>query len=288
MPDPLLEDGLRFERTGALDDALVAYRGAAQSASDATVRAEALTHSADVHRARCEWEEALTTARQAQRIARNARLEDLYTDAMIAEANVHTCRGEYRLALPVYEHIAESSANARHRGIALQNIGTIRAQSGQPRAAERAFSESLGNFHKAEYSRGVAMALNNLGRLSLEGNDSERAIALLEHAVLEAKKCGDTDLVALASMNLASGLFAAGDRDRAQELAMSSLGYFAECRNHWREIECLRLVGQINECREEPVEARRCYDRALLLAQQMGSEVEARLTRDRIDAMPRH
>src|SRR2546423_12260322 len=170
MPDALelIADGVRAERAGALDRALESYQAAASSAVDADVRAEALTREADVHRTRCDWERGLQAARDAQEIARASQLTNRLCEAVIAEANVLLCRGDFPAAIPKFKEIGSGRLAARLRGIALQNLGSIYAQSGQSGAAERAFSESLGNFHKAGYARGEAIALNNLGRLAID------------------------------------------------------------------------------------------------------------------------
>jgi tetratricopeptide (TPR) repeat protein len=284
----LIAEGVRAERLGALDRALEAYQAAATSAVEPAIRAEALTRQADVFRTQCSWDLAVAAAREAQEVARLAGLSELMAEAMIAEANVHMSQGDFSTAMPKLQEIASTSNDPRLRGIALQNIGSVHAQSGQPRAAERAFGESLGNFHKAGYSRGEAIALNNLGRLALDSNDPVRARPLLERALGIAREVEDSELCALAGLNLASALCAAGEVDYAQDLAMSALGYFAGCHNSWREIECLRLIGDINLKCEDIANAARCYDLALKLAEQIGSEVEMRLSRERLAALPAH
>lgn len=289
MPDAveLLAEGVRAERLGALERALEAYRGAASSAVDADTRAEALTHQADVHRTQCDWDQGVAAARTAQDIARQAQLPQRLAEAVIAEANILICLGDFGAAIPKLEALAADSPDARVRGIAMQNLGSIHAESGQLGAAERAFGESLGNFQQAGYARGEAIALNNLGRLALDSKDPARARSLLERALTLARDVEDSDLAALASLNLAWALCADGDLDRSQDLVMAALGYFADCHNRWREIECLRLIGDINERCENFDNAARCYECALRLAEQIGSEPEMRATRDRLAALGR-
>ena len=284
----LIADGVRAERAGALDRALESYVAAAESGfSDPDVRAEALTRQADVLRSQCEWDAALKAALTAQRVAAEAGLSQRLHEATIAETNVLMARGELNTARPKLEHVVAVSTDPKMRGIALQNLGTIHAQSGHPRAAERAFGESLGNFQKAGYSRGEAIALNNLGRLALDANDAVRARPLLQRALDIAREIEDGDLGALAGLNLAWTLCATGDADRAQDLAMAALGYFAGCNNRWREIECFRLIGEINERCEDLANAARCYGIALSFAEQIGCEPEIRVTRDRLAALAR-
>ncbi len=283
----LIADGVRAERAGLLDRALLAFQTAADTSTEPDVRAEALTHLADVLRARCEWDGAIDAARSAQEIARHAGLHERAGDAVIAEVNVLMSRGDFATALPRLESMLASLRDPRRRGIALQNIGSIHAQSGQQLTAQRAFEASLESFRTARYARGEAIALNNLGRLALDAEDSNSARPLLEQAVQLARDEDDLELAALAGLNLASALCLQGEVDWAQDLAMASLGYFSDCKNHWREIECLRLIGDINVRCEDIHNASRCYDLALKLAEQVGSEMEVRLTRERIAALPK-
>jgi tetratricopeptide (TPR) repeat protein len=281
----ILADGVRAERAGALDRALELYRSVAASSADPDTLADAYSHEADIHRARCDWDAALAAARRAQQIADDAGLLQRHAEALNAEANVLMCTGDFVNAAAKYELIAAKSMDPRLCGIAMQNLGSIYAQCGQPRAAERAFSESLSSFRKAGYKRGQAIALNNLGRLALDSNDCSQARLLLEAALNLARQEEDHDLAALASLNLAGAHCVEGALDRAQDLAMAAMGYFSDCANRFREIECLRLIGDINLKLEDRPNAERCYRLALNLAEQIGSEPESKLTLDKLSAL---
>lgn len=283
----LLADGVRAERSGALDRALFCYQSVADTCADPDLKAEALTRQADVLRARCDWQAALDAARRAQGVAEGASppLLDRLAEAVNAEANVLLCTGDFVAAAAKYELIAAKARDARLRGIALQNLGSVYAQCGQPIAAERAFTESLEQFQSSGYKRGQAIALNNLGRLALDSRDCARARPLLSQALTIARDEEDHDLSALASLNLAAALCDEGQLDRAQDLAMAALGYFSDCANRWREVECLRLIGDINAKCEDRDNAARCYHLALNLAEQIGSEPEMQITRERLAAL---
>ena len=288
MPQPseLIAEGVRAERAGALDRALEHFRAAAERASDPAMKAKAFTHTADVLRERCEWDVALASARQARRFAEAAGVDLLVYEARIAEANVLMCRGDFDGAEPLFSTIAASAVDPRIRGIALQNIGSMYAQRGNQPAAECAFSESLASFEAAGYARGEAIALNNLGRLALDTGRCDIARGILDRALLLAREVEDAELAALASVNLAWAHCELGEVDRSQDLAMAALGYFSECNNRWREIECFRLIGIINEKCEDIANAKRCYELALNLAEQIGSEREIETTRKHIMALP--
>ena len=281
-----LELGIRAERSGALDRALDAYREAAES-DDPDTRAEALTRQADVHREQCEWDRGIEVAQAAQAVAERAGLQQRVVEAIVAEANILMSRGDFVRAMPRFRDIVESSADSRLRGIALQNIASMLAQLGQYGAAERSFRESLGHFQKAGYDRGQAIAWNNLGRLALDQKDASGALPHLHRALQGAKALGDLELEAIANQNLALAEFHLGNLERADDLVTQAVGYFAQCNNQWRQIECLRLLGGINEQRDHLQDARRCYERALRLAEQIDSEVEIRVTRHKLDTLRR-
>jgi tetratricopeptide (TPR) repeat protein len=281
----LIADGVRAERAGALDRALECFQRAAIESQDPHTKTQALTHAADVLRARCDWEPALASARSAREVASSAGLTQLEAEATIAEANVLMCRGDFDDAVPHFASIASENAEPRLRAIALQNLGSIYAQTGNRPAAQRAFTESLGNFQLAGYKRGEGIALNNLGRLELDEGRCANARLLLERSLALAREVEDSDLGALASLNLSWALCEDGDLDHSQDLAMAALGYYADCENRWREIECLRLIGKINEKCEDYSNAKRCYQLALNIAEQIGSEREIAETRARLEAV---
>jgi tetratricopeptide (TPR) repeat protein len=282
MPDTakLLENGRHFESAGVLDRALESYAWAAETAADPAVVAEALTHQSRIHRCRSEWEPALDSARRAQEVARAANLAGLIAEAAIAEANVLICQGDYQPALRLFEQVLATSDDPRVRGIALQNIGSIMAQQGNLGAAERSFAESFGCFRRAGYRLGEATALNNQGRVALDRGDAALALQVLEQAIIAARAVGYTELIALATVNIAEALVARGELARAEESASTALGYFASSGNRWREIECLRIIAAINERLGGAADALRCYERALCLARELGAQRDVDVLRD--------
>jgi tetratricopeptide (TPR) repeat protein len=282
MPDPvdLLEDGKTFEQHGVLDRALESYARAAESSADPALTAEALIHQSRIHCCRSEWEPGIDCARRAQELASAANLDGLLPEAVIAEANVLLCRGDFPPALVLFRRVLEMSQEPRLRGVALQNIGSILAQQGNLGAAERTFAESFGCFRRAGYRLGEAMALNNQGRVALDRGNTTLALQVLDQAIVVARAVGYAELIALATLNYAEALVARGELGRAEETASTALGYFATSGNRWREVECLRIIGGINERLGGIADAVRCYERALRLADEIGAHQERHLLRD--------
>lgn len=282
MPEAneLIDEGKRCENHGVFDRALENFAAAAECSTDPSVIAEALTHQSRVHRYRCEWEEAIATAHRAQHVARGSHLTAALTDALVAEANVMMCRGDFEESLVLFNEVLEMTRDPRMRGIALQNIGSVLAQQGKLGAAERAFAESFGWFRHAGYRLGEAMALNNHARVALDRGDATLAEQLLEEALAAAREEEYSELIALTTLNLAEALSTRGIFDRAEEQASTALGYFATSGNRWREIECLRLIGAINEQCSDYDDAVRCYERALKVAEEIGARQDLHVVRD--------
>lgn len=282
----LVSDGERAEQIGALDRAIESFSEAAR-VRDAAVAADALARLADALRSRAEWDEALDAAREGQRIARIARSDPLLAHAMIAEGNVFMCRGEFPQATALFERALEITNDPKMRGLALQNIGSTLAQQGQFGAAERAFSESYGNFQRAGYRRGEATALNNLGRAALDRGDVAAAEAVLVQAVDLAREVGHGELIALATLNRAEAKARTGQLAESHELASIALGHFSSAENRWREIECLRLIGTIEEQTGHLDAAAVAFARGLELAQEIDAPLEARVLAECVERVQR-
>ena len=275
MPDSheLIDEGMAAEKLGLLDRAESCYAAAAAS-GEPVMRARALTKLADVHRCRAQWDTALDFARRAQEAAGQCSERELMGDAVVAEGNVLMCRGDFDGATAVFEKLLEIATQPRLRGVLLQNLGSIQAQKGQLGAAERAFGESYGFFRQAGYRRGEAIALNNYGRVALDRGDVALAESSLEDALSVAREVDDSELAALATLNLAEALARRGERKRARDLASAAFGHFAESGNRWRQVECLRLLGTVHETEQCYDDAERCLERGLALAEEIDARGE--------------
>jgi tetratricopeptide (TPR) repeat protein len=237
---------------------------------------------ADIYRTRCDWEAALEAARQSGQIAQSAGLTGHLAEAVNAEAAVFHTRGEYARAGELYERILEMPVDDRVLGIAYQNLALISMQSDRPAEAEPYFRESVLCFRRAGYPRGEVIALINLGRSRLDRKDPA-AVTTLRDAESRALYLGDLELLAAARLNYAEGLLAIGDEERAHEMACIALGHFDVTDNAFRRIECLRILGDILRRRKEHEDARRFYERALSVAEQIEATSEISLLKERLD-----
>jgi tetratricopeptide (TPR) repeat protein len=270
----LLEEGTTYQNAGMLDKAFERFRQAASIAGTASQRVHAIRRQADVLRTRCEWDEALRFARRAQEIAEEADLKDALAESINSEAAVYHARGEHARALELYERMLQLTTDARVRGVALQNLGTIAALGGDHTLAESRFRDSFRAFREAGYERGMTMALNNYGRSALESGSADLAESLLHRAERLALVLNDFDLANMCMLNRAEAMLARRAYDEADELVSRAIGHFGMTNNQWRRLECLRLLGDIDRLRGNESEARAYYSAALTLARHLEARVE--------------
>lgn len=283
--DELIEQARRLEQGGALDRALDSYRAASDAAKDPAAQSVALCGASRVLRAACRWDDAIIAARRSGEAARRAGRADCAADALNAEATVHHQRGDAGLARELYEEILRTSEDERRRGVALQNLGSLAASSGDLATAERRFLESYRCFRAASYTLGEVFALNNYACAALEQGNAEIAAAMLEEALRRAREAQDLELVAIATKNHAQALGALGLRFEAIDAASAALGHFATVGDALRQVECFELMGDLNAASGGDAEtALVCYRRGAALAREIGAEGHVTRLCDRIVA----
>lgn len=289
MPESeaLLEEGIRQQIRGDLERALDAYRECARGAHDPRVISEAWRRQASVLRCTCAWEEALDAARRAVLTARSAGLADATAEALNAEGAVHLTRGELERAIPLFEEARDTALDARVRGLALQNLGTIASQRGHSFNAEQYYRDSCQCFQAAGYARGEALVLTNYAASALDRGDLDLAERLGEQAVESAMRLEDLEVLAVARKNSAETLLRRGKYDRSEEMASAALGYFSAGGNAARLAECYELLGDIRARRGDSPTAASCYERGRAIAAQVGATSMERRMRDRLQGLSR-
>ena len=68
-------------------------------------------------------------------------------------------------------------------------------------------------------------------------------------------------------------------------LASAALGYFGNTHNHWRRLECLRLMGDIAVVQLRAESARNFFQAALKVARDVGASHEADTLQHRLDSL---
>ena len=275
-PDPLTE-GVALQKAGMLPQALRRFIEAAND-PDPRVAAEALRRQASIHRLNSRWTEAIAATRASADLARRHAQADLEAEALNAEAIVYQVRGAFDEAIPLLKRVLElvGAAYPKIRGNALQNLGAIAAQQGDFPAARSRFLEAAEAFRKAGYAWGEANVLNNFARAALDHGNFTLAADMLRNAHGAARRVGDKDLISLSLMNLAEATLALGDPHQAQQQAEEALMFFSAADNAPRQIECLRILGDIFNSQGTRDASHSCWEQALQLAteHEVVSEVE--------------
>jgi tetratricopeptide (TPR) repeat protein len=276
MPDlqDQLASGLRHEKAGMFDAALATYKSAVALAIGPEERAEVLIREASAHRGLCDWEAALAAARSAEKVAREASLARWLGEALNFQGIVHQLTGDFEKAEEFFQAVLESNSGDRVRGLALQNLGSIAAQTSNLELAERRFSESADCFRSAGYAWGEAFALNNQAAVALDRGQVEDAVRIGERAVAAARLVNDLELLGIASLNHAEALAGMGQLDEAEEMAGAANGIFVASKNTLRRVNCLRLLGDIRVRLGDPDTAARCYNIGVDLAREVGARRE--------------
>jgi tetratricopeptide (TPR) repeat protein len=258
-----LDEGLRLQKAGLLEEALQLYDAASRS-GDGTIRALALCRKADLYRVWSRWEQAADSAREGAAVARKAGEYTLYAEAINAEANVYHQRGEFDAAIPLYERVLELPVDDRVRGLALQNMGSIAAQREDLDNAERLFLDSYWHFRRAGYDWGVAFVLNNQAAAALDRGRYASAATIARQAMEAARQVDDFELLGVSTLNYAEALAAQDDLPHAESLTKSEV----------HRAQCLRVLGDIYVRRGETSRARACYMQGLEVAVPLGSRYD--------------
>jgi tetratricopeptide (TPR) repeat protein len=235
---------------------------------------------------RSDWDGSIALARRAGEIASAAGLIDQFAQTVNTEAATLLMRGDLAGASALFDRVVQgTSTDTRVRAIALQNLGTIAAQTGEWTRSRECFRESVNCFQRAGDAWGEAVALNNYGRAALDHGNMMMAEELLEQAVGAARRVEDFDSAALAMLNQAEALAGMGRLPRAMELATTALEFYATSGNAFRRSEALRILGDIQLKQGDRSAARQRYTEALALASAADAPVEMDVIRARIAAL---
>jgi tetratricopeptide (TPR) repeat protein len=273
----LLAEGVALQKAGDHAQALRRFVDAAKDPNP-RVAAEALRRQASIYRLRSKWPEAISATRASAELARAHGHVDLEAEALNAEAIVYQVRGAFDEAVPLLNRVLDliETTHPKIRGNALQNLGAIAAQQGDFPAAKGRFLEAAEAFRKAGYAWGEANVLNNFARAALDHGNFTLAAELLRNAHAAARRVGDKDLISLSLMNLAEATLGLGNSGQAQEQAEEALMFFSAEDNAPRQIECLRILGDVFNAQKQLDAAISCWEQALQLATEHEATSELR------------
>lgn len=259
----LLEDGIRYDRSGVSARARACYAEITERAGeDPVIAAEAWWRLANLQRLHSEWDDAVASAHASAELARTHGLTDVEADACNVEGAIWTTRGEASRAQRLFERTIALTSRPLTRANALQNLGTLAAEEGRYDEAFRLFTESREAYRVADDTRGEACSLLNLGRLHAVRGAPGPARDSLESAVKHARISGDLELHAAALLNLGYALGELGEMAEAEERITTAYGQFTIADIPVQRVRCLQHLATLAMRRGEVGAAQICLEHA--------------------------
>lgn len=265
-----LERGFRFEQAGTLDRALESYREALIAGASPLEQAEAHLRIARVHRTRAEWDLSRAESTEAVRLATESGDQDLAAEALNVEIGALQHQGRYEESDALGQQAIDLARSPRVRGITLQNLGRGAAERGDFARSDAFFANSIEAFRAANYEIGLAIALVNAAKSALDQGRADRSVEIGREAIAVARRLNALDVLLSAVQNQAAAFVALHEVESAELLLTEALGHFTSARNPVRQAECLEVMGQMSELKNDAETAARCYTRANDLATQAG------------------
>ena len=286
QPASLLADGIRYERGGVVARARDCFEAVTLSAEQYPEEAaEAWWRLGNLHRLHSSWDEALSCARKAAALAREHGFPNAEADALNIEGAVWFIRGDVEQARLLYLRMLDLATNSGTRAKALQNLGSIAAQSGSFDEGARLFAESRMAFRDANDARGEANSILNIGRLQLDRGLAEIASHTLDEAVTASRQTGDLEMYAAALLNHGIALGELGHVDEAEERVITAYGQFTIADIPIQRVRSLMQLATLASARQEDGAARVCLEHARDVAQSAQLPRELQMITERLAAL---
>jgi len=219
-------------------------------------------------------EDAVTVLIEARALARaeGARAEE--ATGLNNLATVHSARGEYEAALPLYEaSLAVRRALDDSYGAAacLNNIAAIHDRMGNFDQTLRFATEALERVRAAGDLHGVASTLQSVGSAHLRLGNFAESQRLLEESLAIRREVGDPHGVAASLGNLGNVYWMSGDYLQAMRLQRESLSIERSTRHLHGVASSLVNLGAIQIAAGEYEQGMACLDESI----EMGARVRA-------------
>lgn len=144
---------------------------------------------------------------------------------------------------------------ASHVSAALNRVGGLQLQLGDPVAAQRDFREARALAVEVADLQAEAAALNNLGRVAAARGEAESARGFFRKARERASDADADDVEASATANLASLSYAAGDLAQARRLLDEASSSARSAGDAGLETRLLRNLAVLDIAEGRPDEA---------------------------------
>jgi predicted ATPase/DNA-binding SARP family transcriptional activator len=167
-------------------------------------------------------------------------------------------RGEYAAARRRFEQalaVAREIDDPRRSAVALSNLGSISLLEGDLDAAHGLYTQALAIYVQLDQHVNQAVALENLGLVELARGEIERAIATFERGLACAEAGQAPHEAASVSIPLARARLAAGELDRPRELLTTALSTLQELGDPHKSAECMEAFANLGLADGRPDDA---------------------------------
>jgi HD-GYP domain-containing protein (c-di-GMP phosphodiesterase class II) len=244
-----LEAALDLERAGDTRGAIEAYTAAAVTAArehDVVARATALRRCASIHRRRQEFDEAIALCETASEIAVSAGEHLTAAEVLNTLALVHIDQAQWSDATARLTRAWElGSTDPLLAARIEQNLGIIANIRGDLANARRSYLRSLRRFRQARDQQGCAIAYHNLGMLTADRRQWQKADSYLTAGLKIAIRTGDVPLQASLLLNRSEVEIGLIHYERALGDAEQALDIFVQLGNLSGQADAHRLLGVV-------------------------------------------
>jgi putative nucleotidyltransferase with HDIG domain len=279
----LLEEAVRLDREGRMAEAGERYHAiiSASQTSDAVV-AEALRRMGVIHHRRNEPQVARDLCTRSFEVASSLRDDRLAAEALNALAGFEMETGALERAGEIYRRaLALAGVSDEVRGRVEQNLGILANIQGDHDEALLHYERSLEACRRAEDQRGCAIAYHNLGMISADQKEWDRASEYFRKSLHLAELLHDLRLRGLCLLNYAEVHLALQHHDQARRSAEEALDIFNELDAQLAKADAYKMLGMIFRETARPALAESRLRTAIELAVATGAVLcEAEATRE--------
>ena len=211
--------------------------------------------------------DALTHFATARTAAKRAADVPAQIDAALREATAHRALGQLHTAGEVLD-IADGLADgdAIREADVLVGRGMLALDSGEPRAAEKAFRRAFEEFRAANDPQGAANAAVDLGLAQLHAGHDADALKAFRAAAVLFEALGDAKGRADALVNVGIALRRAGNPAEARAQLETALELYATVADEAGQTDALGDLALVVQDLGDVAHARDLYDGALATA----------------------
>lgn len=257
--------GEASELAGEYLDASAAYESALGD-DDPLVVADAHFHIGRVRWRQSRYDDAVAHYEKARATAVELGADELRARIENGLGVVHHARGELAQARAAYSVALELTADATQRGRVLLNLGAIANIQGDYAEARTLYARSRALFQQTDYGRGEAMALHNLGMLSADLSLWDEADEAYQRCLDLLEIIGDKQFIATVLLNRTELSCARQRYEEGVANADLALSIYSELGDEAGRGDAFRWKGRALRLLNRHGDARRALEQAIRVA----------------------